>query len=139
MEYVDCPCLRECAKADARAGECGLSAREREPGRGPHPLELSRTDGASRNPLSEIAGIRTTMHGSARDPADSHASDGAARIRQEASANCANALIGQSVEKWASDRGPCLRSQLAPIAPMPRFQRPKVDTLTGRTSKSDSE
>jgi hypothetical protein len=39
---------------------------------------------------------------------------------KEASANCVNALIGKSVEKSASDGGPCLPSPIAPIAAMSR-------------------
>jgi hypothetical protein len=57
----------------------------------------------------------------------------------EASANCGNALVGESVEKWASDGGPCLPSAIAPIAAMSRPCESIACRLAGRTSKSDSE
>jgi hypothetical protein len=56
-----------------------------------------------------------------------------------AGAKCANAPIGQSVEKWASDGGPCLLSPIAPIPPMSRPGESIACMSTGRTSKSDSE
>jgi hypothetical protein len=58
---------------------------------------------------------------------------------EEASANCGNALIGESVEKWASDGGPCLPSPIAPIAAMSRPCESTACIPTGGTSKSDSE
>ena len=58
---------------------------------------------------------------------------------QEASANCGNALIGESVDKWASDGGPCPPSQIAPIAAMSRLCESTACSPSGGTSRSDSE
>src|SRR5258708_8643795 len=66
----------------------------------------------------------------------------AAQIRrsklQEASANCGNALIGESVEKWAPDGGRCLPSLIALIAAMSRPCESACRPARG-SSKSDSE
>jgi hypothetical protein len=50
---------------------------------------------------------------------------------QEASANCGNAPIGESVEKWASDGGSCPLSPTAPIAPMSRPWESIICRLAG--------
>ena len=55
-----------------------------------------------------------------------------------ASADCANALIGKSVEKSASDGGPCLPSGIAPIAAMSRACESIACISAGGTSKTRS-
>ncbi len=56
-----------------------------------------------------------------------------------ASANCANAPIGENVEGYASDGGPCLPSPTAPIAPMSRRGDSVGCRFAGGTSKAASE
>jgi hypothetical protein len=51
--------------------------------------------------------------------------------RRDASENCGNALIDESVEIPASDRGPCLPSQMALIARIVRRPRPCARQWTG--------
>lgn len=58
---------------------------------------------------------------------------------KEASANCGNALIGESIGKCASDGGPCLRSRIAPIAAMSRPRDCIACMPIGETPKSDRE
>jgi hypothetical protein len=113
---------------------------------GPHPLNESARPRTNRDTVSAAMmavtaarGSSGEVHGSGRAPANSRASAEGAGIQKGASANCGNALIGENVETSASNRGPCLRSQIAPIAGMPRFQRRELGTPTGGISKSDSE
>src|SRR5207247_78236 len=55
-----------------------------------------------------------------------------------AGANCGNAPIGKSVEKWASDGGPCLPPRIAPIAAMSRPRAGIACRLAVGTLKSNS-
>ena len=59
--------------------------------------------------------------------------------RGEASGNCGNARIGESVEISASDGGPCRPSQMAPIAGMSRPCDSIACKPAGGTPKSDSD
>jgi hypothetical protein len=75
----------------------------------------------------------------ARDPRHELMGETVRYVEPEgAGANCANAPIGQSVEKWASGGGPCLLSPTALIAPMSRPGESGVHPL-GETARLRTE